>query len=225
MVDMAFICGVTESRAFTRPKSPEHERHSHSPGGSIVEQAVTNLDLRPIVFLTLDEFEVSWRCLVDIVRRPILKDHVERHIELNVHFAVQFGIADTDRKSDDAVVIVEVRFAIGEQTGDRFFRVVFERKEDVVRESSHLGFLLGMKRLLGERGIVANCVRPRKLRGSRSPAGRGVWLAEIHLDSPLALADRKGPLQWLAIDRLNPGFQFVLPTMPWTGHSHPVVAA
>lgn len=44
-----------------------------------------------------------------------------------------------------------------------------------------------------------------------------IWKLQPHLDRTLALANFKGLLQWLAIDRLDAGGQFVLPSVPGTG--------
>lgn len=50
------------------------------------------------------------------------------------------------------------------------------------------------------------------------PRGGGAVL-ETDLDFPIQFSDLVRPLEWLAVDRLNSCFQFVLPAMPRTGHA------
>ncbi len=69
--------------------------------------------------------------------RPILKNAVQRDVELLVDRPVQVGNVNSNRKIDQAFVVVQVLQAGGNQTGRRIVVGVCEGKEDVVSEFGH----------------------------------------------------------------------------------------
>lgn len=103
----------------------------------LLQDAVADRDAGPIRLLLFNELQMSFSDLIDIVRGAIFKNAMKRNVVFRVHFSNQLGVTATDGKVDQAVVIVEVFVACGDQGGDSFVTVVMQSKENMVGESGH----------------------------------------------------------------------------------------
>ncbi len=96
---------------------------------SVVEMTVKDLYLFPVRLLFVDELKVTRCGLIDVVRRTVLKDHVQRDVIKTVHGSIQFGVACANGKVNDARMIIEILFCMRQQLINLRLAVVLQVKK------------------------------------------------------------------------------------------------
>ena len=108
----------------------------------LFQRGIKDADLFPEWFAFLDEFQVARMCLVRVLVGGRGENEVQGHVVIAiVYFSIVFGGVHADAEVDDAVVLVQMLLAAGDELGPVGVVGFGEREEDDVGQWG--GFFCG----------------------------------------------------------------------------------